>query len=113
MHLRGTGTFRPVSPVVFVALARGIADCEQLELATRRGPLECPLRFPYHPHVTVAQEVDEDALDAVEKQLGDFDGTFIVTTLDRYVNDEDGMWRPVRSFALTGHGGRVADGGRS
>src|ERR1700710_1286056 len=30
VHLRGTGTFRPVSPVVFVSLAEGISQCEQL-----------------------------------------------------------------------------------
>src|SRR3954452_20859110 len=30
VHLRGTGTFRPVSPVVFVTLVRGISQCEQL-----------------------------------------------------------------------------------
>jgi 2'-5' RNA ligase len=112
VHLRGTGTFRPVSPVVFVALARGIADCEQLELALRSGPLDGPLRFPYHPHVTVAQDIDEDALDAVEQQLGDFDGTFVVTAIDRYVNDEDGTWRPVHSFPLTGRSGRTSDGAR-
>src|SRR5690606_21371766 len=28
--LRGTGTFRPVSPVVFVQVAAGISECEQL-----------------------------------------------------------------------------------
>src|SRR5690349_23506736 len=26
VHLRGTGTFRPVSPVVFVTLVRGISE---------------------------------------------------------------------------------------
>ncbi len=109
VHLRGTGTFRPVSPVVFVSLARGIADCEQLERAVRCGPLDGPLRFPYHPHVTVAQDVDDDALDAVEERLDDFDGTFVVTGIDRYVNDEDGMWRPVRSFLLTGRAAARAD----
>ena len=30
MHLSGTGTFRPVSDVVFVAVARGIGNCELL-----------------------------------------------------------------------------------
>ena len=110
VHLRGTGTFRPVSPVVFVALARGIADCEQLARATRSGPLDGVSRFPYHPHVTVAQDVDDQALDAVEEQLDDYDGTFVVTAIDRYVNDEDGMWRPVRSFALTGRAEPAVDG---
>jgi 2'-5' RNA ligase len=28
VHLRGTGTFRPVSPVVFVTLVEGISECE-------------------------------------------------------------------------------------
>ena len=30
VHLRGTGTFRPVSPVVFVGVVEGISQCEQL-----------------------------------------------------------------------------------
>ena len=34
VHLRGTGTFRPVSPVVFVSVAEGIS---QLRAARRRG----------------------------------------------------------------------------
>ena len=100
VHLRGTGSFRPVSPVVFVALARGIASCEQLERAIRTGPLDVPVRFPYHPHVTVAQDIDEAALDAVEARLAGFDETFEVSGIDRYVFDGDGVWRPVRSFAL-------------
>ena len=29
VHLRGTGTFRPVSPVVFISLAAGISQTEQ------------------------------------------------------------------------------------
>ena len=37
VSLRGTGTFRPVSPVVFVQVARGIPECELLERAVRSG----------------------------------------------------------------------------
>ena len=59
IHLRGTGTFRPVSPVVFVTLAEGIAGCELLADAVRQGPLEVDLEFPYHPHVTVAHHLDD------------------------------------------------------
>ena len=54
IHLRGSGTFRPVSPVVFVNLVEGISPTEQLAKDCRRGPLELQLDFPYHPHVTVA-----------------------------------------------------------
>ena len=42
IQLRGTGSFRPVSPVVFVALAAGISDCERIESAVRSGPLAGP-----------------------------------------------------------------------
>src|SRR5690349_15127260 len=38
IHLRGTGTFRPVSPVVFVSLVEGISQCEALADRVRQGP---------------------------------------------------------------------------
>src|ERR1700710_1751974 len=69
MHLFGTGTFRPISPVVFIQVARGLADCELLEKAIRSGPLERDLDFPYHPHVTVAQDVPDEALDEAYEGL--------------------------------------------
>ena len=59
MVLSGTGTFRPVSPVVFVQVSQGIPYCEALERAVRSGPIERTLDFPYHPHVTVAHHLDE------------------------------------------------------
>ncbi|WP_341351068.1 hypothetical protein [Nocardioides convexus] len=46
MHLRGTATFRPVSPVVFVSLAEGISQCEQ---ARRRGTTRAARRRPGLP----------------------------------------------------------------
>jgi 2'-5' RNA ligase len=34
VRLRGTGTFRPISPVVFVVVVEGISSCEQLEASS-------------------------------------------------------------------------------
>ena len=45
MHLRGIGTFPPVSPVVFVTVAEGVSSCEQLA-APSRGPLDVDIAFP-------------------------------------------------------------------
>ena len=59
MVLRGTGTFRPISPVVFVTVAAGVSGCELLADAVRSGPLEVDLTFPYHPHVTIAHHLDD------------------------------------------------------
>ncbi|MGE5829811.1 MAG: 2'-5' RNA ligase family protein, partial [Micromonosporaceae bacterium] len=65
VRLRGTGTFRPVTQVVYVAVAAGVGECERLAGAIRAGPLARELRYPYHPHVTVAHDVPDAALDAV------------------------------------------------
>ncbi|PFG42505.1 2'-5' RNA ligase [Isoptericola jiangsuensis] len=102
VHLRGTGTFRPISPVVFVALAQGIGECELVEQQARSGVLAQDLRFNYHPHVTVAHEVDEEALDHAFEAMSDFDAEFDVTELWQYEHGDDGVWRPHRSFPLQG-----------
>lgn len=102
VHLRGTGTFRPVSDVVFVSLAEGIAHCEQLAAAVRRGPLDVDLSYPYHPHVTVAHDVEEANLDRAFEELASFECTFDVAAFHLYVHDEVEGWRPNRTFPLEG-----------
>ncbi len=62
IHLRGTGTFHPVSPVVFVSVVLGISDCERVESRVRSGPLARELAWPYHPHVTVAHDLPHAVL---------------------------------------------------
>jgi 2'-5' RNA ligase len=98
--LRGTGTFRPVSPVVFVALAMGISECENLEARVRRGPLDRPLDFPYHPHVTVAHHLSDDSLDQAFKELSEYEAAFPVRGFSLYEHGLDGVWRPQRAFAF-------------
>jgi 2'-5' RNA ligase len=102
IHLRGTGTFRPLTEVVFVAVAAGISECEQIAAAVRSGPLTRDLHFPYHPHVTVAHEVPTEALDRVYAELADFDAGFAVDHFTFFVHGSDGRWRPVRDFPLGG-----------
>jgi 2'-5' RNA ligase len=100
VHLRGTGTFRPVTEVVFVAVAAGISEFERLAGAVRSGPLERELHFPYHPHVTVAHDIPTPALDAVFDQLAGFSAQFSVDHVTLYVHGPDGRWRPIRDFPL-------------
>ncbi|WP_024285269.1 2'-5' RNA ligase family protein [Cellulomonas sp. KRMCY2] len=101
VHLRGTGTFRPVSDVVFVQVVRGIAECEQLERAVRSGPLEQELRFNYHPHVTVAHDVPDAALDRAFAELADFEARFLADSIQVFEHGDDGVWRTVRDIPLT------------
>ncbi len=102
MVLRGTGTFRPVSDVVFVQVARGISGCEGLERRIRSGPFATALSFPYHPHVTIAHDVSEGDLDRAFDELADYQASFAVEHFWLYGQDERGRWSPARAFALTG-----------
>jgi 2'-5' RNA ligase len=100
MHLSGTGTFRPASPVVFVQVARGVANCEALEAAVRTGPLARELDFPYHPHVTIAQDVDDASLDAAYDGMSGFVARFAVERFVLFSRDCAGRWQWRREFPL-------------
>ena len=100
IHLRGTGTFRPISPVVFVTVAEGISSCEQLAGAVRSGPLDVDLHYPYHPHVTIAHHLDDTALDRAFAELAGFECRFTAEEFSLYVHDDSAGWQPTRHFEL-------------
>jgi 2'-5' RNA ligase len=102
VHLRGSSTFRPVSPVVFVPLAVGISGCERVEQKVRSGPLSRELGFPYHPHVTVAHVDDDVVLDRAFEELAAFDCAYLVEAFHLYVHDADLGWKATRDYPLTG-----------
>jgi 2'-5' RNA ligase len=99
MTLQGSGTFRPVSPVVFVTLVEGISACERLENAVRSGVLWRPLHFNYHPHVTVAHDLPDEVLDQAREELAEYSAEFLVDHFTVYEH-VDGEWNPRRDFAF-------------
>lgn len=101
VRLRGTASFRPVSPVVFVQVVQGIGSCETLERQIRTGALAQELRFNYHPHVTIAHGVPDDALDRVFDELADFDVSFPVTHIQSYEFCPDGHWCVMDGYPLS------------
>jgi 2'-5' RNA ligase len=100
VSLRGTGTFRPVSQVVFVQLEQGVRECRQLEASVRSGPLARELAFPYHPHVTVAHDVPAEALDRAYADLRGFEARFTAAGFSLYRFGADEVWRPVRTYGF-------------
>ena len=104
MVLRGSATFRPVSPVVFVPVVKGLADCERIEAQVRSGPLQRELKFPYHPHVTVAHDLDEPALDRAFTGLARYEASFPVWGFTLFEQDRQGVWRPQRDYCFGGGG---------
>jgi 2'-5' RNA ligase len=102
MHLSGTGTFSPVSEVVFVAVAKGIGNCELIATDVRSGPLARTLSFPYHPHVTVAHDVPADMLEFAYNGLADLSAAFPVEAFTEYEQTPTGSWAVAREYRLTG-----------
>lgn len=105
VELHGTGTFRPVSPVVFAALDAGAAECAELHRQVCRGPLAVPTQFPFHPHVTIAHGVAEPLLDKAQESLGDLHAAFDVDALDLYLAgdaDSGQPWVRHRRLELAG-----------
>ncbi|MFK3984574.1 2'-5' RNA ligase family protein [Micromonospora sp. NPDC050397] len=103
LHLRGTGTFRPITEVVFVAVAAGISECELLAEAINQAPgLRRETRFPYHPHVTVAHDVDPAELDRVYRDLAGFEALVEVRGFTLFSHSGEARWQPRRDYLLGG-----------
>jgi 2'-5' RNA ligase len=100
MVLRSTGTFRPISPVVFVQVAGGISACERIEKAIRTGPLNRDVAFYYHPHVTVAHQLDDAAMDRAFNELASYECSFEVSAFDLVEHGDDLVWRSVSTFSF-------------
>ncbi|MFC9629891.1 2'-5' RNA ligase family protein [Streptomyces mirabilis] len=104
MRLSGTGTFRPLSPVVFVKVVQGAEACTWLQQRVRdaSGPVARELQFPYHPHVTVAHGIDDAAMDRAFQELADYDAEWPCTGFALYEQGSDSVWRKLREFAFGG-----------
>ncbi|MEZ5187022.1 MAG: 2'-5' RNA ligase family protein [Candidatus Nanopelagicales bacterium] len=98
--LKGTGTFRPVSPVVYVRVASGAGSIVTLEADVRSGPLARGLRFDYHPHVTVAHDVPEPTLALAQQTLADYEARFFTDAITLYEMGHQGMWSTLQEFSL-------------
>ncbi|MFE7317287.1 2'-5' RNA ligase family protein [Streptomyces sp. NPDC057555] len=109
LRLEGTDTFRPLSPVVFVKVVEGAADCAALQERIRAasGPCARELQFPYHPHVTVAHAIDEAAMDRAQTELADFSAAWTVNGFALYEKGGDEVWRFQREYPFGAGGGAV------
>ncbi len=104
MRLGGTGTFLPISPVVFVQIAQGITQVVAIESKVRSGVLDRELHFPYHPHVTVAHGLDEERLEFAMKDLAGYQAEFGLDRLKLYEQCESGgSWQILREFPFGPH----------
>ena len=102
VRLEGTSTFRPISPVVYLNVAGGFDECTALHKEFQSGPLERDLAFPFHPHVTVAHDVSEQAMDDALRRLGEYSAEFTVDRVGLYEHDATGLWKLHEHLQLGG-----------
>jgi len=56
IELTGIEIF-PVTDVIYIEVGHGASDLRRMHLAMNTGSLEFQDPFPYHPHITLAQEL--------------------------------------------------------
>ncbi len=97
--LDGAGTFLPASLVAFLAVGEGAATLAGLEAALRAPPLE-RRTHPFHPHVTVAQELLPAEIDQAARDLAGFRASFPLREVALMEDGADRVWRPLRRVAV-------------
>ena len=107
IELRGAATFLPESPVAYLVVAEGVATLRVIESVLRAPPLEQRI-FPFHPHVTVAQDRPAEELEAAARDLAGFRAVFPLPELTLTEEGEQGRWRVVHQ-ATVGTSGAVRE----
>jgi 2'-5' RNA ligase superfamily len=99
VELTGIQIF-PVTDVIYIEVGGGTDQLRRMHAAMSTGPLEFPEPFPYHPHITLAQELPHEQVAATEtlarRRWDEFQGerkfkaahaTFVQNSLgDRWVD---------------------------
>ena len=87
-----------------MTLAEGASACADLAEEIRSGPIDHDTRFPYHPHVTLAQDVDDIALDLALDIGATVEASWIVPgfRLDRI--DPSGIYSSMALFDFDASG---------
>jgi len=78
MRIGKVDTFAPVSPVLFLSVDEGAAECVELADQIRGGPLNYNPRFSYHPHVTLSMESNAAEYEELSKRIPDFGAEWTV-----------------------------------
>lgn len=102
VRLRGTASFEPVTQVAYLRVDEGGDECDRLQRRVRSGPLGVPLRFPYHPHVTLAQDVPPEDLTRARRAMEAVDESFEVDRFDLFSGCAPTALTPVGGFTLSG-----------
>jgi 2'-5' RNA ligase len=66
IELTGLRIF-PVTDVIYLEIGAGAAELRRMHAAMNAGALEFEEPFPYHPHITLAQEIPHQEVPAIHE----------------------------------------------
>ncbi|MDJ0312467.1 2'-5' RNA ligase family protein [Arthrobacter sp. H35-D1] len=91
LSLRGTGTFEPLSPVIYLNVGAGAQACTTLHEQLVTGPLEHLPAFDFHPHLTIAHDLDEHVMSRAKNEMAGFQAEFEVRSVGLF-DQVSGGW---------------------
>lgn len=99
--LDGVDNFIPVSNVSYLKVTVGSDECKFLHENIFMSKAVCEnARFPYHPHVTIADNLDSFHSNALENVFKDFSIAFICRKIYVDILDSKGNSKTINVFNL-------------
>jgi 8-oxo-dGTP pyrophosphatase MutT (NUDIX family)/2'-5' RNA ligase len=99
VELDGAATFLPEAPVAFLVVREGGPALAGLEAALRESPLD-RRTHPFHPHVTIVQDLPPGRIEAAARELAGFRADFPVRELALLREERDKTWRPLATATV-------------
>jgi 8-oxo-dGTP pyrophosphatase MutT (NUDIX family)/2'-5' RNA ligase len=99
VELDGAATFLPESPVAYLVVREGGPALQAIEAALRESPLE-RRTHPFHPHVSVVQDLPADRIETAARELAGFRAAFPVRELALLREDRDKVWRTLATATV-------------
>jgi 8-oxo-dGTP pyrophosphatase MutT (NUDIX family)/2'-5' RNA ligase len=99
VELDGAATFLPDSPVAYLVVREGGPALHALEVALQASPLD-RRTHPFHPHVTITQDLPDDRIEAAARELAGFRATFPVREVALLREERDKVWRPAATATV-------------
>ena len=102
LELGPVGTFAPVTPTVHLRVSGDIEPLTTLRALVRQGPLDRPEPFEWVQHVTLAQEVADEVIEAALVAMGAFSAPVAFDAVDVLRQHADRVWRSIDSMPFAG-----------
>ena len=97
----------PVTDVIYLSIARGERELHALHENLNSGQLEYDGPYPYHPHVTIAQNIEpgkvRDFTDLARRRWADYTGSrrFVIDGLTFVQNVAPNVWLDVAKMPMS------------